>query len=485
MDELNSCGRYIGPVGYRTVDGSFLARSSLPRYENEYQCDDNDDSNFDKYGGINPGLLFVSEGELISALARGGNNNNNNMLNIVYNCEVEDVILSGDEYKLQFTNTKNNNNDGLQKDCSEEESSSLSSPSPGYDMIIVADGAFSKIRRNNKRQFPATTTSTAYNMSAYGIEDRGYTIFRGNASLSDYHHNHKHNHNHNHEHKHKHEQISTNYSNGASFQTWGDGQCMRFAACPMMTDADAAAGRYRYVWFATMETTEHDLDLDHNNNNNLNSNSSSYDDDDSTKCYNNAANKKELLLNKFGDWHDPIGELIRSTAEDAILCERAIGHLDVHNNVHHALDLHLHSPTCTAMHSNSANDPILVFAGDADYCIDPVLAQGFSIGLEDAASIGSLVRRCAEAAVSKNEFLVQARGEVHEWNKRKETRLKRVLNATALVQILAQPGGGDGDGAALLLRSKMVQWTRKCMRVTPDFVMTPAFDAMMRYSVGL
>ena len=43
----------------------------------------------------------------------------------------------------------------------------------------------------------------------------------------------------------------------------------------------------------------------------------------------------------------------------------------------------------------------------------------------------------------------------------------------------------DVDGAALLLRSKMVQWTRKCMRVTPDFVMTPAFDAMMRYSVGL
>jgi 2-polyprenyl-6-methoxyphenol hydroxylase-like FAD-dependent oxidoreductase len=128
---------------------------------------------------------------------------------------------------------------------------------------------------------------------------------------------------------------ATTESEITSFQTWGSGDNKRFAVVPLSST--------RAVWFATV-------------NSNLLAPSSP-----------SPAGAREAVLGHFSNWHDPVSSLVRSTDEivvdEAVQLEPLLG-------------------------VGEATRPLNVaLVGDARAAFDPVLAQGFTIAIEDAFAL--------------------------------------------------------------------------------------------------
>ena len=121
----------------------------------------------------------------------------------------------------------------------------------------------------------------------------------------------------------------------------------------------------------------------------------------------------------------------------------------------------------------------MVFLGDAFMCIDPILAQGFSVGMESAAD---LPHHLTECFVNYEDLMFdpyQLRSLLKAGHEGRLDRLTCLLRATEIVQGLGQPRDGTVTG---FLAKNVV---RPAMQITPNFIKTKIFDAMLRYSLGL
>lgn len=111
------------------------------------------------------------------------------------------------------------------------------------------------------------------------------------------------------------------------------------------------------------------------------------------------------------------------------------------------------------------------------------MAQGFTIALEGAGALRTSVENALEAK-PRQEYPELAfdpfvlRDELKNRHDARLSRLIHLLRATELVQALGQPTTGTITG--LLSRDIL----RPLMRLSPDFVKTPMFNFMLKYSLG-
>ena len=234
-----------------------------------------------------------------------------------------------------------------------------------YHMIVAADGMNSTIRKMyggyvcerprltgtaalkgpmdlpDSEELVTENWHTTGQAVATSTQDRQYTVFRGNAHLNG-------------------DEIGLQ----RSFQTWGEGKSMRFATVPMSFPGSSGIREEREVWFITIDNDEIVSEVD-------------------------PSRRREKLLHEFKDWHDPIRQLIEATPADEIIMERAMAHKHSMEPVANFNEI------VTRIRGegppSKGNGPAIAFLGDAFMCVDPILAQGFTFGMEGAAALSSSV----------------------------------------------------------------------------------------------
>jgi 2-polyprenyl-6-methoxyphenol hydroxylase-like FAD-dependent oxidoreductase len=489
LRRLEQSGKYVGQVGYKTPAGSWLARSELDEGGVDIAQDNTD-----------PSLLFLKESDLLAALREAARTEEDlGHIQIRYGSDSD----SSDKNSGNADGNGNVNgrstevesivahSDGLSGSLVFKDGSRTDRRSP-YHFIVSAEGMSSRLRSAYAGRNVPSITKISTGMSSLGgmksngggvsselreeweedvqaeintIEDRGYTVFRGNSPLTD-------------------EEAGMD---GVSFQTWGVGRSMRFAAVGMSTPSPSGVGgdEESQVWFATTN-------------------------DRSIASIKDPGERREKLVDHFRTWHDPVARLIETTPSEDILVERGVAH---RHSTRPVLDLaavieqerrveerakakercqEYHEPPKPADHDGPG--PVLIFVGDSSMTVDPVLAQGFTIGMEAAADLAQTLQKCTgpNFAVDINDSNEEdnespltllfdpdrLRFEVKERHHRRYSRMMALLRATELVQALAQPSGPFGS---FLTRF----FIRPAMLLTPNFAKRPMFDFMLRYSLGL
>jgi 2-polyprenyl-6-methoxyphenol hydroxylase-like FAD-dependent oxidoreductase len=427
IEEFNRKGRYLSDVGYRTPNGDWLARSRL--------------------GGENmPDLIFIREMDMLDTLHKA--------------VQLEEErgtvkLYSGTDYQVQ----------SVAEDSSEPWSAGLwigtGLTDRDYHLIVAADGMNSTIRKmyggyvcERSRLTGTAALNAPMDLSdsndtvvdnwhttgqavATSTQDRNYTVFRGVSHLSN-------------------DEIGLN----RSFQTWGEGQSMRFATVPLTYPTEDGSGgrKEREVWFITIDKDEIIQEPD-------------------------PAKRRDLLLKEFETWHDPIRQLVEATPPDEILMERALAHKHSMTPVVNFNEI-ITRIRQTAPPS-TGNGPAIAFIGDAYMCVDPILAQGFTFSMEGAALLKTALDASLITTKKKINYLpldfdpFQLRQELKGRHDGRLQRLICLLRATEMVQALGQPTSGTIIG----FMSKHV--IRTLMRVTPDIIKTPIFNAVAKYSLGL
>jgi 2-polyprenyl-6-methoxyphenol hydroxylase-like FAD-dependent oxidoreductase len=424
-DRMTAQGSWVGEVGYRTPRGKWLVNSELPT-----TIPDEDDM---------PGLLFLKESDVQSALRMAvAVEENRSTIRVHSNAPVSGIFEESPHpwsAPLVLGNGKATDRD--------------------YHLIVAADGIHSLLRktygghsRSERRLTGASAFPTslvdpditrmkeswdaAYQDSNVLLEDRKYTVFRGNAPVK----------------------VEDEGSAGLNFQTWGEGKSMRFATVHMDYPSKERGGTRdeKQVWFITIDDEEIVNEAD-------------------------PEKRKEMLLAAFSEWHDPIPEMVMSTPASEILAERAMAHR------HCVAPVDDMNQTLKSIRGkrppSSDRGPVMLFMGDAFMTVDPILAQGFSVGMEAAADLPQTIEN---SCVNYDGLLFdpyQLREELKERHERRLDRLVCLLRATEIVQALGQPRDGTITGmvAKYLLRP--------AMGIAPNFVKTPFFNAMLRYSLGL
>lgn len=435
---LTTAGSWVGDVGYRTPSGQWLAQSHLPT--------DQDDSTSQN---SLPRLLFLRECDFLQTLQQATTMEEN----------LGTVRLHQQGCQTRVT--------GIHEDTLEWSAQLVlgtgteggSVTDRNYHLILAADGMNSTLRMKyggyaskehfivgtavldggSARDLTRSSSSRRTNDSwedlgqteATSVQDRKYTVFRGNANLTN----------------------AETGVNGISFQTWGHGKSMRYATVPMAYPG--ASGKIeKQVWFVTIN-------------------------DDSITNEPSPTKRREMLLDTFSTWHDPICRTIEATPPDTILMERALAHKHTMGpvlNVNHALR-QIHRGQLTTSHSGPG--PVIAFLGDAFMTVDPILAQGFTMAMEGAAALPRAIEQsCVSFDTYKcfDPFLL--RKELQDRHNQRTGRLVKLLRATELVQALGQPTSGTLFGFA----SRHI--VRPLMQISPNFVKTPVFNAMLRYSLG-
>lgn len=402
---------WVDHVGYRTPDGKWLMLSKLP-------------PNWVEHMGRNfPGLLFMRERDLLYTLQKavlweqqlGTLKLHRSPSSTVVGVARDEWWSQGQmqhpwsgklELQLSPTTTEQTERD--------------------YHLIVAADGTWSNLRSKyglREGSFASSSTLPGSNMvggpsmddsvvpsrsaswseashqKAVGLQDRKYTVFRGNAP------------------------ITANTLNEldpdarydeyhrVNFQTWGTEKSMRFASVPLLCppaspgEAAGTSGAKNYqqhqVWFITIN-------------------------DDKIIQEPNAQKRVDMLLEHFKDWHPPINDIVRATDPDTILMERAIAHRHCAgpvvnlNQILQKLDQQEAAAEAAATSSSFASltaagkqqsisnsersnrpdlpyaggpGPAIVFMGDSYMTVDPILAQGFTVAMEGSANLHDCLRR--------------------------------------------------------------------------------------------
>ncbi len=423
-DDMIKHGCFIRDVGYRTPKGQWLATSRLE--------------------GTLPDLLFLREKDMLAALRKAVHREEHKgTISLFSNSQLHSVSEESTQpWSAQI----------LLKEGKEN----FRATERDYHLIVAADGMNSVLRkmygghicsRGNMSDAasspldigPASGDDVTTNWyvtgqaEATGVQDRGYTVFRGISPLS-----------------------MKELGMDKSFQTWGEGKSMRFATVPMVVSVDGTR-KDQQVWFITI-------------------------DDDEIQEESDPAVRRERLLGAFQDWHDPISRLVEATPPEDIIMERAMAHKHSMSPV--ANFNGIVSQIREKKPRTTGNGPAIVFVGDAFMTVDPILAQGFTFGMEGAAALRTSIEsglvappRAEYPEVSFDPFFLR-----EELKSRHDARLSRLINllrATELVQALGQPTTGTLSG--IVSRDIL----RPLMRWTPDFIKTPIFNFMLRYSLGL
>eukprot|EP00523_Entomoneis_sp_CCMP467_P001259 CAMPEP_0168754658 /NCGR_PEP_ID=MMETSP0724-20121128/19622_1 /TAXON_ID=265536 /ORGANISM="Amphiprora sp., Strain CCMP467" /LENGTH=587 /DNA_ID=CAMNT_0008803159 /DNA_START=29 /DNA_END=1789 /DNA_ORIENTATION=+ len=433
---------WLDQVGYRTPNGAWLMQSQLPTTWDE------------TLQRQMPGLLFLRERDLIGTLQRAVHweeqlgtlhvhrNTTTSLVSGVAPGELQQPWSS----KLQL---------GPKSTTTESISSSSSPTTTGdrdYHLIVAADGTHSNLRRtyggmdsilsspssvgaplamdealstgssnNNSSNTAAHTWNDANHQQAVGLQDRNYTVFRGNAQIS----------------ADELAALDSNSSDGRiSFQTWGTHNSMRFATVPMQipqasssssspsSEAQQSSAEHQ-VWFITVN--------------------------DATLAQEQALLgegiyywKNTLTIN----WHDPIAGIVQATDPETILMERAIAHRHCMGPILNLNKVLQRIGGGTDNHNNNGPGPAVVFLGDAYMTIDPILAQGFTVAMEGSANLYQSLHRALsqEEAVPPSPLAFDPYVLRDELVLRHESRMGRLvclLRATELVQALGQPEGAS------------------------------------------
>lgn len=471
---------------------------------------DNKTSNKDKNHNQDttlPGLLFLREKDFLRALRDAVQSEEAEFGTVHTHYGIAEN--NGDNSKVCGIHLSsaypNSNNNGGDNDKFRDVSGQLifadgNMSNKSYQLVIAADGINSVLRsqfaghvalkksqkwknlqknsnNNNKNGRAVLQQSQQWEQDQHdesnSIDDRQYTVFRGNSPMTM-------------------REISKNKNmENISFQTWGEGDSMRFAAvhmtCPIKSDELDGPREEKHVWFATTSNS-------------------------SIASITNPEERKKKLLQSFQKWHDPIAELIQSTPAQEILMEHGVAHKHSVNPVFHLSEVfkyeqmvHQHSKISSNMtNDNNHKDvqkfsgiqgedghgsgPTVIFIGDASMTIDPVLAQGFTVSMESSADLAKTVERCFQQQPSTEKgcgpvTTFSGIFELHEQLKaRTERRRGRnicLLRATELVQAMAQPDSNTLSGYI----SKYL--IRPSMRLTPDFLKRSIFTRIMKYSLGM
>jgi len=467
IKDLQHKGQYVDKVGYRIPSGKWLTRgklntSSLYRHSSSTKVTSNSisNSNNDDDHSHDPALLFIREKDFLSSLQKACKvEEENGTICIHHNTHVEDVVLP------KNINSTNDANMGCLKVKGEEEMRTKQ-----YHFIIAAEGMNSSLRvkyagyatleKRWKQMKQAAKLSEQWEKQVLeeqnGIEDREYTVFRGNSPLSD----------------------SEANMDGVSFQTWGEGKSMRFAAVGMSHPKSCIDGEddlitssperiEKQVWFATIRDTE-------------------------LTGVKDPEERKKLLVDAFKSWHDPVGRLIDSTPSEEIIMERGVAHkhsvfpvFNLSQVIHYQQQMAMKMSDVSMHYSRdfSGPGPILLFTGDAAMTVDPVLAQGFTIAMEAAADLAETL----EISLSTNNTIfqkdlpfdpTQLREALGERNQRRYERMLCLLRATDLVQAISQPS----DSISGFLSNNLV---RPSIMLIPSVVKEAVFSYVMKYSLGL
>jgi 2-polyprenyl-6-methoxyphenol hydroxylase-like FAD-dependent oxidoreductase len=436
-DDMIRNGTFVREVGYRTPRGDWLAESCL-------------------HGEGLPDLLFLREMDMLASLRKA------------VHLEVQRgniALYSGTNYRVS----------SILEESKEPWSAPLlletdgcgrpPVPSPrDYHLIVAADGMNSVLRKayggylvqrriltgtyamgsSGPLDLPEANDQHASHSEEWAISgqaeatstlDREYSVFRGNAPLTR-------------------DEIGLQ----KSFQTWGEGRNMRFATVPMEYPAGKMNGKKeeRQVWFVTI-------------------------DDDNIILESDPEKRRQLLLETFRDWHSPICQLVEATPANEILMERAMAHRHSMRPVVNFYGL-IRSVRKLPVPLTS-NGPAIQFVGDAFMTVDPILAQGFTFGMEGASSLSEALTSCLK---ENNSVWSNLAFDPYELRKellhRHDLRLNRLiclLRTTEIVQALGQPATGTTSG---FISRDII---RPMMRLMPGFVKTPIFNAMMKYSLGL
>ncbi len=430
-------GTFVREVGYRTPRGDWLAESCLD-------------------GKTVPDLLFLREMDMLASLRKA------------VHLEVQRgniVLHSGINYRVS----------SVFEESTEPWSAPLllETEGPGqppersprdYHLIVAADGMNSVLRKayggylvqrriltgtyamgsSGPLDLPETASNQGSDTEEWAIsgqseatstQDREYSVFRGNAMLTR-------------------DEIGLQ----KSFQTWGEGRNMRFATVPMEYPGGRINGtkEERQVWFITI-------------------------DDKNISSETDPEKRRQLLLETFRDWHSPICQIVKATPAHEILMERAMAHRHSMRPVVNFYGL-IRSVRKRSV-PVTGSGPAIQFVGDAFMTVDPILAQGFTFGMEGASSLSEALSSCLKENHSSWSNLAfdpyALRNELLHRHDLRLNRLICLLRTTELVQALGQPATGTISG---LISRDII---RPMMRLTPGFIKTPVFNATLKYSLGL
>jgi 2-polyprenyl-6-methoxyphenol hydroxylase-like FAD-dependent oxidoreductase len=466
---MTADGSWLGPVGYRTPNGAWLMQSHLPQNEAAADAEDM------------PALLFLRERDMIEALQKAVHWEEHQGTILVHNAGRVSGLYEESSHpwssNLMLCNNKTN---GGTKNSDETNHYNEYIPPPppmlsdrDYHLIVAADGTNSILRRTyggletearrltgasalpSPIDLPNSLTNDDYlstvrgweksqHEESIGLQDRYYTVFRGNAHASR-------------------EELGQE-ANSPSFQTWGTGKSMRFASVPML--CPTLNGREeRNVWFITTNN-------------------------DAIANETDPKKRRDMLVDEFKDWHDPIRQTVMATPPDEILVEHAIAHRHCTGPV-----LSFNSKVVRYLRGrrppSSGEGPCIAFIGDSYMTVDPILAQGFTCAMESGTALRQSVERSCQnldpkfISTVKNEIdpmlafdPIRLRQELKDRQATKMDRLICLLRVTELVQALGQPNTKwTGMLNTLVLRP--------LMRLTPNFIKAPIFDAVLKYSLGL
>jgi len=432
-------GSFSEKVGFRSPRGDWLAESNLA-------------------GDHLPDFLFLRESDMLGALRKAVDH------------EVKQgnvVVHSGPSNKIHSIDEDSSNPWSAPLMIQKKGPNKALEPSErDYHLIVAADGMNSVLRKTygghkaDRKRFLGTNAMEnvsdgplglpnvndheknwilSTQSEATGTIDRNYHVFRGNSPVT---------------------QDDVEGLENA-FQTWGESGNMRFATVPMEFTLPGGKTEERHTWFITI-------------------------DDKSISSEKDPHKRKTILMQAFRNWHDPIQQMVETTPAEEILMDRAVAHkhsCEPIVNLNEVVSSIRKRPVLT-----SGNGPAIQFVGDAFMTVDPILAQGFTFGMEGAAALAQSLATCL--VVNNNDTSSPQRGKLafephllrKELLNRHDRRLNRLiclLRSSEIVQALGQPTKGSIPG---LISRDII---RPLMRITPDFIKTPIFNSVMQYSLGL
>ncbi|KAL7575947.1 hypothetical protein ACA910_000743 [Epithemia clementina (nom. ined.)] len=514
---------WLDYVGYRTPKGEWLMLSKLPHDWVNHM------------GRRFPGLLFMRERDLLNTLQKAVLwEQQLGTLKLHRSAHSKVVGVAHDEWwsrgqmqhpwsaklelKMSATSTQQTERDYhlivaadgtwsnlRSKYGGHDGFSSASSTLPGSSMVggpsmddaaFVSSSSSSSSSSSRRSSRSPGSMSEAGHQEAIGLQDRNYTVFRGNAPITT-------------------DELNSldpdarfDENHRVSFQTWGAGKSMRFATVPLIcppsvsseadstttvkTTGDSSDGsekkKKKYqehqVWFVTINDEQIDQEPD-------------------------PQKRVDMLLEHFKDWHAPIHEIVRATDPNSILMERAIAHrhcMGPVTNLNRILQKQYRKDEADAAAASSTDPsnkksmttttsrpdlpyaggpgPVIVFMGDAYMTIDPILAQGFTLAMEGSANLHECLRRALSSPDSApppplafDPYVLR-----DELKIRHEARMERLiclLRATELVQALGQPQGGSMLG---WLNTHVL---RPLTLAAPRPIKRSLFDRILKYSLGL
>mmetsp|Transcript_44726 Transcript_44726/g.50145 ORF Transcript_44726/g.50145 Transcript_44726/m.50145 type:complete len:558 (-) Transcript_44726:52-1725(-) len=443
-------GTFSKGVGFRSPRGDWLAESNLS-------------------GAETPDLLFLRQSDMLGALRKA----------VHHEVQLGNVVLhSGTCSKIRSVSEDSPHpwSAPLEIEINGPDQPTIKTERD-YHLIVAADGMSSVLRKtygghviarkrylgivacegdsggpldlpdginNINNEEVEETWAISSHAEATSMQDRHYHVFRGNSPVT----------------RHEVEGLDE------AFQTWGESGNMRFATVPMKIPLAGGAIEERQTWFITI-------------------------DDSKISSESDRTRRKEMLLEAFRNWHDPIRQLVEATPPDEIMMERAMAHKHSCEPVVNFNGV-VHSIRKKPVPANG-NGPIIQFVGDAFMTVDPILAQGFTFGIEGAAALAQSLRVCLDvdnttvsSPSSSNNQRQQLAFDPHLLRKqlldRYDKRLHRLiclLRSSEIIQALGQPTKGSLSG--LISRSLI----RPLMRLTPGLIKTPIFNRVMEYSLGL